>query len=229
MRYFELFEGNSSAIFGEAKKAYASLSGEAQRAIESWETANWTSGSLEKHVQANDEVAQEINQVFQPIRMMLPPRIKLFRGLIHQNHYTTWEHGILASWTNDQRVADHFAGTRNGDGKWSSALKPVVTDQDIAQLLRQFERTGFIRWRNQFFVQNKEHPKYYNIYDRNRQFVTDGDCSKLEKTLQQDNDHAKEHNDKLQSKGEVLEKEISRDDVVWITNRLNCKEFIVRR
>jgi hypothetical protein len=227
MRYSQLFEkAPQSTIFGLIKIARAKLGHWAVSAIDEWETSNWTGGSLEEHIAAKDEVAEDIETAFAPVRERLPETITLYRGIILDPAYTSWEKGILSSWSSDVRTAELFAGLRYGE-KWKSRLADVLTDAEIAEMVARYERTGFLKTSSYYFIRNKEMPQYYNIFSRDKSFLTDGDD--LAEKLHSDNDWIKERNEGLKSKSKVFHEEISRDRVVWITNQLNCKEFIVRR
>ncbi len=226
MRYWELMErAPQSNIFALAKIAYRNLSYQARSALDAWESANWHNGPLITHLRANDEIAQEIEQAFAPIRAQLPETITLYRGIMADDNYHTWKDALLSSWTPDRRVAELFAGLRAGK-EWSSTLYTEVSDEEIENVVRKYEEKGFVKFRNRYYIRNKEQPEYYNIYDGSRQFVTDGDD--LLRDLHRDNEWNKELNAEKNQRGTVFEEEISRDRVVWITNQLNCKEFIVR-
>jgi hypothetical protein len=227
MRYSEIFErAVQSDIFGMTKLAYTKLSPAAQKAVESWETMNWTGGVLEQHIRAHDAVAQEVEAAFAPIRARLPETITLYRGIVVQDEYKGWEKALLQSWSSDRRVAELFAGLRRGK-KFDSLLYPEVDDTEIDRVVAAYERTGFAKYRGKYYIRNKEQPRYYNIYDSSRQFVTDGDD--LADDLRRNNEWNKELNKEKQAKAKVFEEEVSRDRVVWVTNTLNCKEFLVRR
>jgi hypothetical protein len=227
MRYSQLLEkAPQSTIFGLIKIARAKLTPVALRAIDEWESSNWHTGKLVAHIKANDEVAQNIEMAFAPVRDRLPETITLYRGIIIDPEFKSWEKGILDSWSSDVRTAELFAGLRYGE-KWTSQLETVLTDDQIAEMVARYERTGFLKTRSYYFIRNKEMPQYYNIFSRDKSFLTDGDD--LAEKLHSDNDWIKERNEKLKSKSKVFHEEVDRDRVVWITNQLNCKEFIVRR
>jgi hypothetical protein len=227
MRYREIFEkAPISNVFGLAKKAYSTLSREAQSAIDLWETVNWTEGDLVNHIKANDEIAQEIEAAFAPVRASLPPKVSLYRGIIKDGSYTAWQKGILESWSSDRRVAEHFAGMRTS-GSWRELLKPVKSEEEIDQLVSKYEESGFLKIDGRYYVRNREHPEYYNIYNSKKSFITDGDD--LKKDLLSDQKWALEYNQKILDKAEVFSSEIDRNRIVWITNSGNSKEFIVRK
>ena len=117
------------------KKAFASLSYEARSAIESWESSNWIGGPLEKHVIANDAVAQEIEQAFQPVRDSIPgDTVRLYRGVQHSDaeHTRHLKDRVLESWTSERAVAEYFAGLRTDQNKQGrSRIIKLPTMQDI--------------------------------------------------------------------------------------------------
>lgn len=227
MRYIDLFEKSpESRVFGLAKKAFSSLGHRAQNAITNWETVNWTEGDLATHIKNNDEVAEEIEVAFAPVRAALPPRISLFRGIIRDGSFTTWQKGILESWSSDKRVAEHFAGLRTSE-KWKEKLKKVRSEEEIDSLVAKYEVSGFLKVDGRYYVRNREQPRYYNIYNSRKNFITDGDD--LKKDLMSDSEWNEQYNQDLLSKAEVFSSDIDRDRVVWITNSLGSKEFIVRK
>lgn len=227
MRYTELLEkSGGDIIIGLAKKAYSSLSHDAKKAIDDWETMNWTSGSLVQHIKANDDIAQEIEKAFEPVRNALPPKITLYRGVRLESGHSEWQNAYLESWTSDRRVAELFAGLRVGDSL-KSTLYDIKTDEEIAKAIDQYEKTGFLKFDNHYYVRNKEYPEYYDIYDKNKNYITDGD--NLERDLTRDNEEKKKLNSEKLEGSKVFEEEIDRDRIVWITNSLGSKEYIVKK
>lgn len=214
-----------SNVFALAKIAYASLGYQAKTALDAWESANWHKGPLQQHLRANDEIAQEIERAFAPVREHLPETVTLFRGIMADENYQDWKDAFLSSWTPDRRVAELFAGLRAGK-EWSSTLYPEVSDEEIEKAVRKYEEKGFVKFRNRYYIRNKDMPQYYNIYDNSRQFVTDGDD--LARDLHRDNEWNRELNAEKRERATVFEEEIPRDRIIWITNRLDCKEFLVR-
>lgn len=229
MRYLEIFERASSEysqVFNAAKKAYGLLSHDAKRSIDSWESANWTEGSLANHVKAGDEVAQEIEAAFAPVRALLPGRVSLVRGIVKQGQFTSWQNGNLESWTIDEEVAQVFAGLRDV-GSRRSFVSDVRSEEEIDAIVAKYEATGFVRVDGKYYVRNKEHPKFYNIYSSSKNYITDGDD--LKKDLSSDSDWRAKANAEYEAKAHIFREDIDRDRIVWITNNLNCKEFIVRK
>ena len=223
MKIRDLFESQQINL---ARKAYASLSHEARAAIDSWESMNWIGGALEQHVLAGDEVAQEIESAFAPVRATLPARVRLYRGYVPDAAWNRWQDKHLESLTSDRRVAEHFAGLRARQNSRNSLLYDVPSDEEIKGAVDQYERRGYVKFGNRHYVRNREHPEYYNIYDRRREFVTDGDD--LLASLKSDQAWMQQHNAERLSRGKLMERDIAREDIVWITNNLNSKEYIVR-
>lgn len=209
-----------------ARKAYASLSPEAQSVIDAWESMNWIGGPLEQHILAGDEIAQEIEAAFAPVRDSLPERVRLYRGYVPDAAWTSWQRKHLESWTTDRRVAEHFAGLRARQDSGNSLLYDVPTDAEIQQAVAQYERRGYVKFGNKHYVRNRDNPRYYNIYDRRREFVTDGDD--LLASLKSDQAWMQKLNDERTQRSQLIERDIAREDIVWITNNLGSKEYIVR-
>lgn len=209
-----------------ARKAYAGLSPEAKSAIDSWESMNWIGGALEQHMLAGDEVAQEIETAFAPVRAVLPQRVRLYRGYVPDEAWTRWQDKHLESWTTDRRVAEHFAGLRARQDSPNSLLYDGPSDQQIQRAVDQYNRTGYVKFGNKYYVRNREHPQYYNIYNRRREFVTDGDD--LKASLKSDQAWMQKLNDERTQRSRLTERDIPREDIVWITNNLGSKEYIVR-
>jgi hypothetical protein len=210
-----------------SKKAFNTLSHTARDMIESWEASNWVDGPLERAFKANNEVAQEILEAFKPVREYLQKKhgssIKLYRGMYRANvNYS--EQRILTSWTSDKRVAEHFAGLRRADKKWTSTLQEPITDADIKKAVDQYNKTGFVSFRGKKYKRTSD-PQYYDIYDKSRQQITDGD--NLERDLKSDQDWINQINKSKLDKAVVIEKNISISKIIWLTNNLNSKEYLV--
>ena len=232
MRYYELFEDAiPSSVFAAAKRAQKTLSFYANQAIDKWETSNWIGGDLEEHFSTMDDIAQEIITAFEPVRLLLPAFSSLYRGVRPDNTYQKWEQKILESWSSDRRVAEHFAGLRavKGYGRdvtFPSLLKPVMSADLINHYVGQYERTGFVKVGRRSYVRSKENPRYYQIFNGHEN-ITDGD--NLRRDLERDAEWATEVNQELLERGKVFEEEIPRNRVIWLTNSVNCKEFIVMK
>lgn len=225
MRIIEIL--TESKAISLAMKAYANLSSAARYAIDSWEAANWHTGSLAKHIEANDDIAQEIETAFQPVRDSIPgDTIMLYRGIIPIQNYDDWKNRTLESWTSDKRVAEYFAGLRYRQTSKERYLYKILSNNEIDDIVRKYEKTGFVRFNNQYFLRNKENPKYYDIYDKDKQYLTDGDD--LREHIEDEMSWRKEYNAEKLGQAQVFAEPIDKNKIVWITNNLNSKEFIVR-
>lgn len=215
-----------SQAINQARKAYAQLSPEAKSAIDSWEAMNWIGGPLEQSVLAGDDIAQEIEAAFASVRAALPARVRLYRGYVPDEAWTSWQRKHLESWTSDRRVAEHFAGLRARQDSRNSLLYDVPSDEEIKRAVDQYERRGYVKFGNKYYMRSRENPRYYNIYDRRREFVTDGD--NLMASLKSDQEWMQKLNDERTQRSRLIERDIAREDIVWITNNLGSKEYIVR-
>ena len=88
-------------------------------------------------------------------------------------------------------------------------------------------------WKNEggdgyveIWVVNKEDPQYYWIWARNEK-LTDGYTKDFAKDRWEENNEKKEENDEKLVHRRVIEKKIPIDDIVWLTNNLSSKEYIV--
>lgn len=225
MRIIEIL--TESKAISLAMKAYANLSSAARYAIDSWEAANWHTGSLAKHIEANDDIAQEIETAFQPVRDSIPgDTIMLYRGIIPIQNYDDWKNRTLESWTSDKRVAEYFAGLRYRQTSKERHLYKILSNNEIDDIVRKYEKTGYVRFNNLYFLRNKENPKYYDIYDKDKQYLTDGDD--LREHIEDEMSWRKEFNAEKLGQAQVFAEPIDKNKIVWITNNLNSKEFIVR-
>ena len=228
MRFYEII--SESKQIALAKKAYAGLSYDAKDAIDSWESSNWIGGALEQHIKANDDVAKEIAKSFQPVRDSIPgDTVTLYRGIQKSDaeHTRHLKNRILESWTSDRNVAEYFAGLRSDQNKQGrSRIVKIPSKAEVQKAIAQYNAKGFTTFGGHYFLKNKEHPKYYNIYDKYKQFVTDGD--NIVDQLTHWYDEYAEINQERSERGQVLEKAINKNRIVWITNNLNSKEYIIR-
>ena len=214
-------------------KAFKTLSLDARDAIESWETVNWAGGELEKAIETNNKISKEIAQAFEPVREYLHKKygdtIKLYRGVRTGQNDHFDPRRVLYSWTNEKKTAEIFAGYRNGYGR-DLRRNEILSDNDIEKLYQKYQRDGFLKFRHHIYKKNDKHPElnnpdYYDIYTLSRSYVTDGDD--LRDSLRSDRDWDIETNKKFE-KSKIIEKNIPIDHIVWVTNNLNSKEFIVR-
>jgi hypothetical protein len=220
MRLYHLTENRDYAL---AKRAFASLSHHARDALGSWEWANWDQGDLSKSFESNDAIAQEINQAFEPIRADMRKRhgdsITLYRGISSLERPVRSDRQLF-SWTSSRDIARHFAG----EDRRYDHLKPIP-DEAVEQAIANFHRRGFVTFRNRKYMLNKRNPRYYEIYNRHGQSITDGDDIERELWDQQD-----EYNSAIRKKsdGRVVSREIPVDNIVWVLMGGNANEYIVR-
>ena len=206
-----------------SKKIYKTLSKDARRAIDEWEMGGWDEGRLSKAIKTNSEIVKEIVEAFTPIREFLKKKygqkIKLFRGLIKSDESPK---KVLFSWTSDKKVAERFAGLRTTG--WREMLKDPISDSDIKKIVDTYNKKGFVSFRGYKYIQIKDSPEYYNIYKGNEN-LTDG--NDLYKSLKDEQKYIDDHNKKILDKAVILEENVDIDKILWITNKLNSKEFIV--
>ena len=213
--------------YAMAKKLKSTLSRDAEQALDSWEWMNWDNGDLSQHFEQNTDVAKEIYTTFQPVKDAMKKRhgktIKLYRGIAD-------DHGVrdgrlLFSWTSDIKIAQHFAGM---DRRWIGKDIQVPSDQEVQAAIDRYNTTGFTKFLNYKYKQNKNNPEYYDIYKgRYNSYQTDGDNIERElKRIQSDMaEVAKRAKD---IPGRVIEKEIPVDDVIWVLMGGNAQEYIVK-
>lgn len=223
--YTYLIESKEIAL---SYKIYKTLSSEARSAIDQWEAMNWHTGPLEKSFANKTQLAQEIINAFEPIRELLKNKhgnkIKLYRGMKKSNKDHTSKR-VLTSWTNDKQVAESFAGLR--DTSLRPFIREPLTNQEIEEAVKKYKKRGFVTVRGYKYKQSKTDPEFYDIFDRSNNFVTDGNNLYRElKDKQKEDEFA---NSTYLENSIILEKKVDIDKIVWITNNLNSKEFIVSR
>ena len=208
-------------VINAANKAKKSLSYDAAKAIEDWQYANWDRSKMQQSYSDKDGLFHEIKLAFDPVKeilhKMFGDTITLHRGQRNFKDSEMTPNRQLFSFSFDEQVAKDFAY-----GK----LDKESSADDIDAAVQQYERTGFTTFRGQKFKKSN-HPKYYNIYDRHNNFVTDGVVADLRKDLEEIASHATSYNDDRRSKGSVHTVEVPIDKIFWVTNDLNSKEFIV--
>lgn len=217
------------AYIGQAKKAWNSLSDEAKDAISSWERSQWVGGALENSIRNNDAIAKEIESVFAPIRKTLGSTIRLYRGETVGSKFNA-ANKFLSSWTDDRKVAEGFAGLRTANGE-KDLIHTPITDAEIAKAYKDYQKFGFVKFRSKIYKKNDKHPElknpdYYDIYSLNRSYVTDGDD--LVHSLKQDQEWITHINKTKTDQAVILDKIVKTSQIIWITNNLGSKEFIVR-
>lgn len=216
---------------GASIKANKTLSSDAKDIIDRWESVNWTTGPLELGIRANDPIVKEIYNAFNLVRDLLYKKygntVTLYRGLRDTNDKTPDPERQLYSWTSSRKVAGVFAGRGNKQtGREEDIYQRPITDEEIQAALIRYEKTGFTSFRGRKFKINKELPKYYDMYDRNNNYITDGDD--LLQDLKYEQKELDRYNANIKNLGQVIQKEIPINDIIWITNSANSKEFIVK-
>ena len=202
-------------VFNAAKKAFESLPPEIQDDLERWQSMNWIGGPLEQSLKARDEKAQTLLRAFEPVRQILKQTvgnyITLHRG---EDLEGNEREKFLWSWTLDPRVAKQFAR----DPEMS-----VYGHYELESLINQYKRTGFVKAFGHTYVRDKKDPRYANVWKGREHITGIGD---VEEALRQENQDRMDWNRETKS-GRVRTEEIPVDNIVWITNQYNLKEFIV--
>lgn len=184
----------------------------------------WVGGPLEKHIRANDSVAKELQEAMKPILDSIKgDTVTLYRGTTTK---TLDEKRLLQSWSSSEKVAKHFAGLSSSQVKDKPTTYKTYTEKEIDDAVEQFNKTGFVKFDGKYYKTDKKNPGYYNIYDKDRQFLTDGD--NLKDDLMSDNNDKIESNKHRTKDAVVLKQTFDKDRIIWITNNLNSKEYIVR-
>jgi hypothetical protein len=211
-----------------AIKAAKSLSYEAEEAIYAWESMNWHTGPLEQAFKTNSPLAAEIETAFEPVRVYLRQKygdtINLYRGMVKKYNGKIYPDRVLSSWTSDKKVAEHFAGLRTT--RWKSLLYPEYTDAQVEDAIKTYNSTGFVSFAGKKYVRDKNDPQYFSMYDRRNEYITGSD--NIEYWLRSDNAERRESNQAKLDNAILLNEDIPVDRIVWLTNSLNSKEFIVR-
>lgn len=217
---------NENKEISMSKKIWNTLSNKAKYYINEWEAVGWHKNNLSKSFKNNDEIAKEIIQKFTPIRNYLKEKygktIKLYRGMIKSSNN---KNSILLSWTSDKKVAEHFAGLRS-PGDWKLLLKKEISDKEINDAIKKLHSKGYTFFKDYKYILDKNDPTSVHVYFKNNYLTTDYTKYLIDNFKEQQEDVQK-HNKKLLDKAIIIEKNIDIDKIVWITNNLNSKEFIV--
>jgi hypothetical protein len=167
-------------------------------------------------------VRQQLKEKFDPIREKLRDifgdHIKLYRHQGDTEGHARGQRNTL-SWTIDPDVADHFGGIRG---------KPhdLYSDEDIRRIEDEAHQTGRTQIGKHTLVRNEDDPKYFDIYDRDGEHVTDTDS--VSGYLRQENQWFNEANERLaERRSKVKSASVPLDDVIWASNRAGQREFIV--
>ena len=226
MKLSDLTESAESKNFGKlvnaSHKAYDTLSYQAQSVLTEWESANWDTGSLSQSHASNNEVMQEISQAFAPVRALMHQlfgeTIRLHRGQRAVTPDRMTPNRQLFSFTFSEKVAKDFVfGTHK--------FRDIPSIEDIKAAVKQYERLGFVTFDGSKYKKSKEYPGYFNIYDSRNNHITDG--KDLEEWLMRTRSQNIESQDERKAGGQVHTIDVPIDKIIWITNRLNSKEFIV--
>lgn len=219
MRIVELLEDRKLGhVVNAAMKAHKTLSNDAHHAIDRWQAMNWETGELAKAHGSNSELYAEIQNAFQPVRDILKSKfgdtIPLSRGESFGNEYS--KDRALYSWTYSPEIAADFGGKQKE--------YKVLTNQEVRQAVDKYNQTGFVNVLG-FKLKQIKDEKYFNIYDRNNQHITDGDD--VVDFITSENNDRKEANERNTKRGTVYTQEMPIDKIVWVTNELGSQEFIV--
>lgn len=197
---------NFGRIVPYAQEAYKKLSPKAANAVDSW-NVNWSNGQLEMAFRNGTPLADEIRAAFEPVREQLRKvfgdTITLYRG--ERTSPLDDEKRTLLSWTPVRSLAKMFAVGREGD---------PLSDKEIEDAVAQYERIGFAQVRGNRFLRNKNSPEFFDIYNRNRQPVTDG--ADLGRMLRDDQREQLEDAAERRQGKSLYTAEVPVDDIVWI-------------
>jgi hypothetical protein len=224
MKIEELLNKNISLgkVIDAAMKAKATLSSNAEHVIDAWQKSSWDLSKLQTAYSSNayPELKQEIDHAFAPVRNVLKSlygnTIHLYRGETDYDR-STMQNRTLYSWTATPQIAKKFT---------SGKKFKEFSDQEIKNAVDQYNRTGYTKFNNQYYVRDKNNPEYYIIYDRHKQEITDGDD--LEHELRDEQNERRERNAAYEKNNTIYEADVPIDDIIWITNDVNCKEFICK-
>lgn len=176
------------------------------------------------------EIRRQLDSAFAPIRAALKSKfgdvMTLYRG--QENIDNEKPDRNTLSWTSDPRIAATFTGITPQEMK----LKPITDDQ-IEAALKIYQDTGKVEWLRQTYVRTDNPTNdatadefYYDIHERNGEYVTDGDD--LRQQFKDDQEWYQELIDKrTQGLKKVITAEIPIDDIIWISDRAGQSEFIL--
>jgi hypothetical protein len=229
MRYTEIIQERQeknvslARVISAAKKAKEQLSYDGSIAIQQWQSSGWDTGPLEQAFRSHTPLAQEITTVGQGIRDALHSAfgntITLYRGQRNYEQHELTANRILFSWTSDTRVATSFAH--------NAKLTREISDEEIRQAIDQYKRLGWCKFGGYRYKKIPDAPGYYMIYGK-RETITDGDEDSMEEDFKRDQAERLSYNKRVKEQGQVVKADIPVDLIVWVTNDLNCKEFIVK-
>ncbi len=225
LKLVERADSRVSTIFNAARKAEKTLSTDARDALERWLSFNWTTGDLSKDFKdGRGGTFAEVYQAFEPvrneIRRVYGDAVLLYRGMKNNRPREGYDisDNRLYSWTFDEKVADGYAYP---NPKWEH--RPL-SSQQIDALVNRYNQVGFVQYAGRYYKRSKDYPEFYDIYDRNHQFVTDGDD--IRKEIEDSESYKQEMIAANAAKGQVAAKRIPVEDIVWLAANSE-KEAIV--
>lgn len=245
MRYREIIENslNELGIADMIKQADNSLDSEAEAAIQSFvgvgpnaaDNGEWggywhprrlenifSTNTNDYNIIARDQLLVAFKPIRNALKQKFGPTIKLYRG--QREIDKDAQHRSLLSWTSHPKIAQIYAGFDS----YRKRTK-VITDQEIDQAIKTYEATGEVTFNNLKYV--KIDDEYYDIFDRRGENITDGDD--LYGDLKREQQERQEYYDKEEqalrtAQQKIVSADVSLDAIVWITNRANQSEFIVK-
>ena len=203
MRFYEFFR--ESKEVNMSIKIRKTLSYEAERLLDNWQHYDFSEDSqLVKAIQSNSNAAKELYSAFEPVRRYLKARngttIKLYRGVI--GRYDPTQDTFLSSWSSNSKDAEMFANKRDLDGH--NMIPKQITDAEVSSAIKKFNQTGYTTFLGKKYMLNKKDPEFYNIYDRNNQYITDGDTVEFANTLKRKQAEMNNKGNEISNRGQVI-------------------------
>jgi hypothetical protein len=181
---------------------------------------------------AGKKVREQLDAAMAPVREKLRqrfgPTVRLYRA--QQPVPENVKPRNVLSWTLDPKVADSFAGVEPG------ALP--MTDAEIDALVKAFEEKGEVRVGRTIIRHNAEDGRVdlYSAADEYGDeslitdiFTTGTPSDAVRSHFMQEREYAEEllaKNTKRRQR--IIQRDVPVEDIVWITDRANQAEFIVR-
>lgn len=229
MRYLEIINErrdknvNLASIISAAIKAKTKLSSAAESVISNWQSTNWVSGDMEMAFRQNNEIAREITTVFAPVRALIKSvfgsSITLYRGQRSYEQNELTNNRVLFSWSGDQAVASYFL--------YKHIPYTEILNVEIDNAVNQYTKTGFCKFGGYSYKRSNKHDGIYDKYIQ-LELIGDGDEEEMADDFKQLQTDRIEANQSQSEKGELITCDVPIDLIVWVTNDLNSKEFIVR-
>jgi GNAT superfamily N-acetyltransferase len=171
------------------------------------------------------ELASQLETAFSPVRETLRQKygdtITLYRSQKLGEGEVKSRQAL--SWTLDPQVADAFAGVRD--------VKNNFSEQEISDAEKEFAKTGRFEIRKGYWLEKKTAEGYGDYIaimsdDVGGEVTDTGSVREFLEGLNEDRSTSRASNDKKKAK--IRKEEIPLDDVMWVTDRGNQMEFIVR-